>query len=212
MFFNQLFTFFIHFSYFNVCYIFQNFALYFLVIHDTFLGRFLALNGSRVASEVHELVSEYFEISIRLTDFLNQLVDEVVSVGDFLSLLGDSGYQPRMLLLVIGKLFDPSVRVFLFGFKVFNRLFQQTDLLVSLHNVIEILCGFKLKLCDLAGQLFMFIPHFGSIFVHNLIDDFLTVLHLFRKLFFLLNNCLLKPLVLKSRMLEIIIFRSSFIM
>ena len=117
-----------------------------------------------------------------------------------------------MLLLVIGKLFDPSVRVFLFGFKVFNRLFQQTDLLVSLQNGIEILIGFKLKLCDLAGHLFMFIPHFCSIFVHNLIDDFLTVLHLFRKLFFLLNNCLLKPLVLKVRMLEIIIFRSSFIM
>jgi hypothetical protein len=142
---------------------------------------------------------------------LNQLVDEVVSVGDFLSLLGDSGYQPRMLLLVIGKLFDPSVRVFLFGFKVFNRLFQQTDLLVSLHNVIEILCGFKLKLCDLAGHLFMFIPHFGSIFVHNLIDDFLTVLLLFRKLNFLLNNCLLLLFVLKLRVLEIFQFKSQIL-
>jgi hypothetical protein len=186
-------------------------SLYFLVIHDTFLGRFLALNGSRVASEVHELFTEFFEISIHLTDFLNQLVDEVVSVGDFLSLLGDSGYQPRMLLLVIGKLFDPSVRVFLFGFKVFNRLFQQTDLLVSLHNVIEILCGFKLKLCDLAGHLFMFIPHFGSIFVHNLIDDFLTVLLLFRKLNFLLNNCLLLLFVLKLRVLEIFQFKSQIL-
>jgi hypothetical protein len=212
VFFNNFFTFFIHFSSHNICHILQNFALYFLVIHDTFLGRFLALNGSRVASEVHELFTEFFEISIHLTDFLNQFVDEVVSVGDFLSLLGDSGYQPRMLLLVIGKLFDPSVRVFLFGFKVFNRLFQQTDLLVSLQNGIEILIGFKLKLCDLAGQLFMFIPHFCFMFVHLLIDDFFTVLHLFRKLFFLLNNCLLKPLVLKVRMLEIIIFRSSFIM
>ena len=116
-----------------------------------------------------------------------------------------------MLLLVIGKLFDPSVRVFLFGFKVFNRLFQQTDLLVSLQNGIEILIGFKLKLCDLAGQLFMFIPHFGSMFVHLLIDDFLTVLHLFRKFNFLLNNCLLKPLVFKVRVLEIFQFFSQFL-
>ena len=113
VFFNQLFTFFIHFSYFNICYIFQNFALYFLVIHDTFLGRFLALNGSRVASEVHELFSENIWVSVNLTDFLNQLVDEVVSVGDFLFLLGDNVDQLRMLLLIIEELFDPSVRSFL---------------------------------------------------------------------------------------------------
>ena len=207
--FNAFFTFYIHFSYFNVGYIFKNFALYFLVIHFTFLGHFLALNGSRVASEVHELFSENIWVSVNLTDFLNQLVDEVVSVVDFLFLLGDNVDQPRMLLLIIEELFDPSVRVFLIGLKLFNRLFQQTDLLVSLNNGIEILCVFKLKLCDLAGHLFMFIPHFGSIFVHFLIDDFITVLLLFRKFNFLLNNCLLLLLVLKLRVLEIFQFKSQ---
>ena len=150
VFFNAFFTFYIHFSYFNVCYIFQNFALYFLVIHFTFFVRFLALNNSRVASEVHKLFSENIWVSVNLTDFLNQLVDEVVSVGDFLFLLGDNLDQPRMLLLIIEELFDPSVRVFLIGLKLFNRLFQQTDFINLLHNVIEILCVFTLKLCDLA--------------------------------------------------------------
>ena len=209
MFLNALFIFYIHFSYFNICYIFKNFALYFLVIHDTFLGRFLALNGSRVASEVHELFSENIWVSVNLTDFLNQLVDEVVSVGDFLFLLGDNVDQPRMLLLIIEELFDPSVRVFLIDLKLFNRLFQQTDFIDLLHNVIEILCVFTLKLCDLAGHLFMFFPHFGSIFVHFLIDDFITVLLLFRKFNFLLNNCLLLLLVLKLRVLEIFQFKSQ---
>ena len=114
-----------------------------------------------------------------------------------------------MLLLKIEELFDPSVRVFLIGLKLFNRLFQQTDLLVSLKNGIEILCVFKLKLCDLAEHLFMFIPHFGSMFVHLLIDDFFTVLLLFCKFIFLLNNCLLLLLVLKLRVLEIFQFKSQ---
>ena len=208
VFFNAFFTFFIHFSSHNICHIFKNCSLYFLVIHDTCLGRFLALNGSRVASEVHELFSENIWVSVNLTDFLNQLVDEVVSVGDFLFLLGDNVDQPRILLLIITELFNPSVRVFLIGLKLYNRLFQQTDLLVSLNNGIEILCVFTLKLCDLAGHLFMFFPYFGSIFVHFLIDDIITVLHLFRKFNFLLNNCLLLLLVLKLRVLEIFQFKS----